>query len=77
MGKRYLLIGLIAATTWLSGCSDSDGLNPQDVGPTVDFTAFVKQELANTSDRRPATNVNRLTFSFNDKNNEQAYDDLF
>ncbi|MDC0661139.1 hypothetical protein [Marinobacter sp. SS21] len=77
MSYRYLLLSMVAATTFLAGCSDSNGRNPESIRASVDFTAFVKQELANTSQRREAREVNELTFSFNDRSNEQAYDDLF
>lgn len=77
MTYRYLLLSMVAATTVLAGCSDSDGRNRETISASVDFTAFVKQELANTSDHRQAREVNTLTFSFNDRSNEQAYDDLF
>jgi len=42
-----------------------------------DFTQFVKDEIDNTSDSREAVNINDLEFSFNDQNDEQAFDELF
>lgn len=71
-----LRIGIaLVATVALAGCSDSS--SNRGPGPSVDFTTFVKNEIKRTDDERNAVNINRLEFSFNDKDNEQAYDDLF
>lgn len=69
----------------LGGCSDSSGVNltepeaPASPQPemAVDFTTFVKAEIGNTSDEREPVNINNREFSFNDQNNEQAFDALF
>ncbi|MEX2473659.1 hypothetical protein [Marinobacter sp.] len=58
----------------LAGCSDSSSRAPV---LAVDFTTFVKGEIENTEDDREAVNINQLEFSFNDQDNEQAFDDLF
>ncbi len=58
----------------LTGCFDGSNDRPD---PSVDFTTFVKAEIANTSDIRAAVEINDTDFSFNDENNPQAYDDLF
>lgn len=58
----------------LTGCFDGSNDRPD---PSVDFTTFVKAEIANTSDTRAAVEINDTDFSFNDENNPQAYDDLF
>lgn len=64
----------------LAGCFNGDSSSRND-GPDVvqsqDFTQFVKNEINNTSDSRDAVNINDLEFSFNDQNNEQAFDELF
>ncbi|MFL1467032.1 hypothetical protein ACQUWM_15770 [Marinobacter sp. DUT-3] len=67
-------ITLVAALV-LAGCSD--GSSNRGAGLSVDFTTFVKNEIKRTDDERNAVNINKLEFSFNDKDNEQAYDDLF
>ncbi|MEQ5835118.1 hypothetical protein [Marinobacter sp. NFXS9] len=59
----------------LAGCSsnhDSD----DDNNAEVDFTAFVKSEIKNTQDDRDAVDVNDVTFSFNDQDDPDAYDDI-
>lgn len=69
------LIGLA-----LAGCSDGSSSSRND-GPDVvqseDFTQFVKGEMDNTSVSREAVNINDRKFSFNDQDNEQAFDELF
>ena len=72
-------IALVTALV-LTGCSDSsNGGRAPDLRPdlAVDFTRFVKDEIENTADDREAVNINQLEFSFNDQDNEQAFDDLF
>ncbi|MEQ9547947.1 MAG: hypothetical protein RIK85_18250 [Marinobacter sp.] len=66
------LIAILA----LAGCSGGSG-NGEGLGLSVDFTTFVKNEIKRTDNDRNAVNINNLEFSFNDKDNEQAYDDLF
>jgi ABC-type oligopeptide transport system substrate-binding subunit len=68
------LIGLA-----LAGCSDNNNSRSDSDRPDlpVDFTTFVKAEIDKTSDSREAANINDLEFSFNDQNNEQAFDELF
>jgi len=74
MGLRFG-ITLLAALA-VAGCSDSSS---RDRSPdlSVDFTSFVKDEIDNTRDDRDAVNINQREFSFNDQDNEQAFDDLF
>lgn len=69
--------GLIALV--LTGCFDSSGSSSRDSGPepAVDFTTFVKAQIDNTDDTRETVRINNQEFSFNDQNNEQAFDDLF
>jgi ABC-type phosphate/phosphonate transport system substrate-binding protein len=68
------LIGLA-----LAGCSDNNNSRSDSDRPDlpVDVTTFVKAEIDKTSDSREAVNINDLEFSFNDQNNEQAFDELF
>lgn len=57
--------------------SSSSGSRDSDPDPAVDFTTFVKAQIDNTDDTREAVQINDKEFSFNDQNNEQAFDDLF
>ena len=73
-------IGLILfAALVLVGCSDSSSSRAPDLSPelAVDFTTFVKNEIDNTGNDREAVNIDQVEFSFNDQDNEQAFDDLF
>ncbi len=75
------LAGTGLITLALAGCFDgsssSGGGGGDRPGPAVDFSTFVKAEIANTDDTREAVQINDKEFSFNDQNNEQAFDDLF
>lgn len=79
MGLFLRTACLVALTAALSGCfngsSGSGGASRPD--PSVDFTAFVKAQIENTDNTRAAVRINQQEFSFNDQNNEQAFDDLF
>ncbi|BEH12836.1 MULTISPECIES: hypothetical protein [Marinobacter] len=61
----------------LTGCSDSSNNRGQDLKISVDFTTFVQNEIQRTADDREPVNINNLEFSFNDQDNEQAFDNLF
>lgn len=74
------LAALSALTILLTGCfNGSSGSSSRDSGPdpAVDFTTFVKAQINTTDDTREAVQINDQEFSFNDQNNEQAFDDLF
>ncbi len=76
------LTGVALLGLTLAGCfNGSSGSSSRNDGPGVvqsqEFTQFVKDEIDNTSDSRKAVNINDLEFSFNDQNNEQAFDELF
>ncbi|GGC68039.1 hypothetical protein [Marinobacter halophilus] len=74
-------IGITLVTALvLVGCSDNSNRGGvQELNPriSVDFTTFVKNEIKQTADNREAVNINRLEFSFNDQDNEQAFNNLF
>ncbi|WP_372986891.1 hypothetical protein [Marinobacter sp.] len=70
---RLATAGLLAAA--LSGCFG--GSSNGRPNPSVDFTTFVKAQIASTGKVTATVAVNPIDFSFNDKNNPQAYDDLF
>jgi len=64
----------------LAGCfngNGSSGNDDPDMVQSQDFTQFVKDEIDNTADNRDAVNINKLDFSFNDQDDEQAFDELF
>lgn len=75
------LIIILAASTVLAACGDSDSLTPTPPPPPptagLDFTTFVKAEIANTADNRDPVEINDLEFDFADLDNPAAYDDLF
>lgn len=70
-------ICLIVLGGMLGGCSDSDSSRPDpEMDTEVDFTEFVKEEIDNTKDDRDAVDINDIEFTFNDQNNEKAFDDV-
>lgn len=76
LALSVILIGAMS----LGGCFDgssSGGGGGDRPDLAVDFSTFVKAEIANTDDTREAVQINDKEFSFNDQNNEQAFDDLF
>jgi hypothetical protein len=68
----------LAVMALLAGCFDGSN-NGGDIrpDPTVEFSTFVKAQIENTDTIVESANINELEFSFNDQNNEQAFDDLF
>ena len=78
--KASLQLGaLVLLGLGLVGCSNDNGSSgfTNNQVRQVDFTDFVKAEIDNTADDRDPVQINDLEFTFNDKDNEQAYDDLF
>ena len=75
----FIAMGLTALA--LTGCfggsggSDSNG-DVQQPAMSVDFSTFVADEIANPNPEREPTKLNAITFSFNDQDNPQAFDDL-
>lgn len=70
--SAFLVLGML-----LVGCSDSPNNRGQGLKVPVDFTSFVQNEIKRTTDDREPIKINNLEFSFNDQNNEQAFDNLF
>ena len=72
--------GLVALA--LTGCFDSSGGSGGNSSQTpppatsVDFGTFVQNEFADPDPNRAPTELNDITFSFNDQDNPQAFDDL-
>lgn len=77
--KRFLKVAIpLMVTGLMTGCFDgSSSSNNDRPDPTVEFSTFVTNEIQNTDDTREPANINELEFSFNDQNNEQAFDELF
>lgn len=76
----FLKIALpLTITVLMTGCFNGSSNRSADSGPdpSVEFSTFVKNEISNADDTREPANINALEFSFNDQNNEQAFDELF
>lgn len=75
------LITILSASMLVAACGDSGSLTPAPPPPppptALDFTTFVKAEIANTGDDREPVEINDLEFDFADLENPAAYDDLF
>jgi len=72
MKIKTALLSLGIAGLLLAGCGDGGGGgNPVQ---KTDFTAFVKQLLANTSDTTEPAEINDLDFQFNE--DEADFDDV-
>lgn len=81
MNRLLIGTGAVALSLALMGCTDNGSSaqmdDSQDTDSSVDFTGFVIAEIDNTSEGRDAVSINDLDFSFNDQDNEQAFDQLF
>ncbi|WP_342631619.1 hypothetical protein [Marinobacter alkaliphilus] len=77
MKPTLKIVALLALGLTLAGCSDSSNNRGQGLKISVDFTTFVQNEIRRTADDREPVNINNLEFSFNDQDNEQAFDNLF
>ncbi|WP_148861199.1 hypothetical protein [Marinobacter fonticola] len=78
MKRLIALMCVVFIGGTLAGCSDSDSSRSDDpeMNAQVDFTQFVKDEIANTKDDRDAVDINDIEFTFNDQANEEAFDDV-
>lgn len=79
MNKLFITM---SAVMLLAACSDSDPtvvvVPPPEPPPSaLDYTTFVKSQIADTSDTREPVEINDLEFDFGDLENPAAYDDLF
>ncbi|OJS98341.1 MULTISPECIES: hypothetical protein [Marinobacter] len=77
MKPMLKIAALLVFGLTLAGCSDSSNNRGQGLKISVDFTTFVQNEIQRTADDREPVNINNLEFSFNDQDNEQAFDNLF
>ncbi|MGJ3257773.1 MAG: hypothetical protein ACFE0K_15775 [Alcanivorax sp.] len=76
---RYLLATIISLSALvLSGCFGSDNDRPprQQAPVAINYTAFVKAQLATNGDTRDPVPINDTRFIFRDLNNPDAYDDV-
>lgn len=74
--KRSLQLSVaVLLTLSLAGCFNGGGSSSNS--SQADFTDFVKAEIDNTANDREPVQINNVEFTFNDQDNEQAYDDLF
>jgi hypothetical protein len=75
---RYLLAIIISLSALvLSGCFGSDNDRPRQQAPVaINYTAFVKAQLATSGDTRDPVPINDTRFIFRDLNNPNAYDDV-
>lgn len=76
---KYLLATIISLSALvLSGCfGDDDNDRPRSQAPTaINYTAFVKVQLATTSDSRDPVPVNDIRFIFRDQTNPDAYNNV-
>ncbi|MCG8393702.1 MAG: hypothetical protein MI745_11530 [Pseudomonadales bacterium] len=75
---RYLLtITVVAGVLLLSGCFGGDSDRPRQQAPAaINYTAFVKAQLATTADTRDPVAINDTRFIFRDKNNPDAYNNV-
>ncbi len=84
MVKTVCMLSLVGLM--LTGClggggggSSNNGGSPgggDPVGGTTSFTALVKDIFANTSDTAEPVAINGLAITFDDQENEGAFDDL-
>lgn len=61
----------------LSACGgDDNNRRPAQIQPAINYTAFVKVQLANTSDQRDPIEINGLRLIDRDRENPNAYDNV-
>lgn len=61
----------------LSACGgDDNNRRPVQIQPAINYTAFVKVQLATTNDQRDPIEVNNLRLIDRDRENPNAYDNV-
>ncbi len=75
---RYLLaITVSVSALVLSGCFGSDNDRPRQQAPVaINYTAFVKAQLATSGDTRDPVAINDTRFIFRDQDNPDAYNSV-
>jgi hypothetical protein len=75
---RYLLaITISVSALLLSVCFGSDNDRPRQQAPVaINYTAFVKAQLATTGDTRDPVAINDTRFIFRDQDNPDAYNNV-
>ncbi len=76
--RLFTTLAILMSALVLTACGgDSDNdIPPPQANPAVNYTAFVKVQLANTDDQREATSINNIRFIYRDMDNPQAYDNV-
>ncbi len=78
MKAIWSITGVALMALALTGCfGNSNSGRSSGLAPKVDFTTFVKAEINNPVVDRDPVSLNNKEFVFNDRNNPQAYADLF
>lgn len=74
---RFLLaFSIIVASLGLAACGGGNGKDRPQAPANIGFTAFVKAQLANTSDVRDPIEINNLNLTDRDQNNPDAYNSV-
>ncbi len=75
--RLLLAMTVSLATLGLAACGgDDDNDPPPRAQATVDYTVFVKTQLAATSDTTDPVNVNNVRFRNQTDSNEDAYNSV-
>ncbi|MZR63406.1 hypothetical protein [Alcanivorax sp. DP30] len=71
-------VTLLLSALALSACGgdDDNDVPPPQANAAINYTAFVKVQLANTRDTRDPVNINNIRFINRDMDNPQAYDSV-
>lgn len=74
--RHLLAITVSLGALVLSGCFGGDSDRPRSQPTAISYTAFVKTQLATTTDARDPLPINDIRFIFLDLDNPDAYDDV-
>lgn len=76
MMTSKMFIAVTFSGLLLTGCFDGNSGRDSEEPINSSFTTFVQGLFADTSDTAEPVNINDREFTFNDQNNENAFDDL-